>query len=398
MAVVSPFLDRSHGTERLVTEWVEHLADKFEIHVYSQHVSDIDAEKFVWHCIPRLPGPHVCNYAWWFVANHLWRAFDRHFRSIRYDLIFSPGINCIDADVISVHVVFAEYMERNADNLRFSRHPLREWPRLIHRRLYYGLIIFLERRIYTRSGATLILMARKTLKQLREIYGRSEWFPVVYAGLDLDKFNPQRRLGLRMPARKELDLPGNSFAILLIGNDWRNKGVPVLLDALTQLRTSAIDLLLVSREDTSPLRAIVRERNLEGRVHFLPPRKDVEFYFAAADVYASPSLEDTFAIPAAEAMACGLPVITSAAAGVSEIMSHGVDGLILANPTDATGLAAMIRRLHEDTGFRSVLGENAARTAQQYSWERNGREMGAIFEQILRRKGRSVAETIVQDV
>lgn len=91
-----------------------------------------------------------------------------------------------------------------------------------------------------------------------------------------------------------------------------------------------------------------------------PPRKDVEFCYAAADVYTGPSLQDSYAMPVAEAMACGLPVITSAA-GVSEIVTNGVDGLILEDPRDAAGLAAMIRRLHEDKKFRDRLGERSSR-------------------------------------
>ena len=128
------------------------------------------------------------------------------------------------------------------------------------------------------------------------------------------------------------------------------------------------------------------ERNLNGRVQFLPPRKDVEFYYAAADAYAGPSLEDAFALPVAEAMACGLPVIVSREAGSSEIITHGVDGLILEDPTDSAGLAEMIRRLYEDAEFRRRLGERAAETARQYTWERNGRELTSIFEEILRQK------------
>ena len=77
---------------------------------------------------------------------------------------------------------------------------------------------------------------------------------------------------------------------------------------MTELRNLPIDLLIVGREDPTPFRAMAKDRALQDRVHFLPPRKDVEFYYAAADAYTGPSLEDTFALPPAEAMACGLPV------------------------------------------------------------------------------------------
>src|SRR5581483_1765279 len=116
----------------------------------------------------------------------------------------------------------------------------------------------------------------------------------------------------------------------------------------------------------------------------------------AADAYVGPSLEDSFSMPVAEAMACGLPVITSAAAGVSEIISHGVDGLILENPSDATALASMVRTLYEDAEIRSKLGENAATTAQRYSWDRSGAEIVAILEQALRRKSHATAESVTE--
>src|SRR6266478_2277053 len=112
LAVVSPFLDKRHGTERIVLEWLSQLAGAFELHVYSQHVEDLDLPKITWHRIPKLPGPHLFNFIWWVAANHLWRAWDRRFRGLRHDLTYSPGINCLDADAISVHIVFAEYVRR----------------------------------------------------------------------------------------------------------------------------------------------------------------------------------------------------------------------------------------------------------------------------------------------
>lgn len=142
VAVVSPFLDQSHGTERIIIEWLSRLADDFDLHVYSQRVEDFDRSKFTLHRIPELPGPHLFNYLWWFAANQMWRAFDSWFRGLKPDLVFTPGINCFDADVISVHIVFAEFFRQAKPELRFSSTPLSQWPRLLHRRVYYGLIIF----------------------------------------------------------------------------------------------------------------------------------------------------------------------------------------------------------------------------------------------------------------
>jgi glycosyltransferase involved in cell wall biosynthesis len=394
LAVVSPFLDKTHGTERRVVEWISQLAADFEIHIYSQRVEDLDLSTVTWHRVPRLPGPHLFSFLWWLAANCFCRAWDRRFHGLRHDLIFSPGINCFDADAVSIHIVFAEYIQRVRLELRLSGKRPWVWPRLIHRKLYYLLVTLLERWTYTRRNISLILIARKTAASLANFYGRREHLPIIYIGLDHATFNPARRAQLRAEARKALALEDSHFTLLLIGNDLRNKGLPVLLRALGELRDLPIHLLVLSREDPAPFLTPIAAQGLVGRVHFLPPRNDVVFYYAAADAYAGPSREDTFAQPPAEAMACGLPVVVSSRNGTSEIISDGVDGLILSDPADSESLAAMIRRLYEDRAYGDRLGRNAERTAQQYTWERNGRELASIFRDILSRKARLAAQPL----
>jgi glycosyltransferase involved in cell wall biosynthesis len=387
IAVVSPFLDRSFGTERIIIEWIHQLAENFEIHIYSQHVQDVDPNAAVVHRIPRLPGPHLFNYVWWFMANHIWRAFDRNFHGLRHDVVLSPGINCLDADTISVHIVFGEFFERVRSELRLRVNPVKFWPKLLHRRLYYGLIISLEKIVYRNEGNILVLIAQKTARDLGRIYGRQADCRVLYLGLNHERYNTSRRLALRGKARVEIGIADGRFAVLMVGNDWHKKGLRTLLTALTLLDDVPIDLLVVGRDDQAPFREMAANLGVEQRVRFLDPREDVEFYYAAADAYAGPSLEDTFALPPTEAMACGVPTIVSSENGACEIIQHGVDGLVLTDPKDAAGLAAMLRRLYEDEEYRAQLGAAGSQTTQQFTWKRNGEELKAVFEEILRRKG-----------
>jgi glycosyltransferase involved in cell wall biosynthesis len=393
LAVVSPFLDKQHGTERCVLEWVSQLAGAFEVHIYSQRVEDLDLCKFVWHRIPKLPGPHLLNFVWWLVVNRLSRGW-RH----PYDLVFSPGPNCLDADVISVHVIFAEYARKNGTRLAFTQNPISSWGRLLHRKLYYSVVMLLERLAYTRQEVGLIPVSRKIAEDLGRFYGRHDHLSVMYAGLDHDVFNPSRSAALREEARGQIGISAQRFVLLLIGNDWRNKGLSTLLSALAQLRDLAIDLVVVGRDDSEPYRILAQGYDLDSRVYFQPLRHDVEFYYAAADVYAGPSLEDAFALPVAEAMACGLPVIASAAAGVSEIITNGVDGLVLQDPTDAGALGVMIERLYEDRELCAAMGKKAAETTRQYTWERNGAELSQIFREILRRKAAIPTQSVGQEL
>jgi glycosyltransferase involved in cell wall biosynthesis len=390
IAVISPFLDKSHGTERMVIEWVERLADCFEIHIFSQEVSQLDLSKFVIHHIPKIPGPHLLNYLWWYTANQWWRRVAR-WKGMEFDLVYSPGINCPDADAITVHIVFAEFVRRVADDLRFSRNRIALWPRLIHRKLYYRTIMALERRVFSDPNTQIILTAPQTAAEIRSFFGRDEKFPVLPPGIDHTAFNSAKRQDLRESARKTLNLADGQFTLLLIGNDWRKKGLGTLLESLRQLDDLPVSLLVVGRDDPGPFLSEIRATALDGRVRFLPPRADVESYYAAADAYVGPSLEDTFALPASEAMSCGLPVIISARAGAAAIVKDGVDALVLDDPTDSAKLAALIRSLHGSAELRASLGRNAEATVAQYTWERSAQVLAAVFQEILLRKGLSRA-------
>ncbi|MGB6430255.1 MAG: glycosyltransferase family 4 protein [Candidatus Acidiferrales bacterium] len=386
LAVVSPFIDKRHGTERRIAEWTARLTEDYDVHVYSQRVEDLDLAHLTWHRIPKIPGPHIVNFTWWLAANHAWRWWDRSFRGIRHDLVFTPGTNCLDADAISIHIVFAEFVRQVRPELALARNPVRSWPRLLHRWIFYRLTIALERHLYTGPRAQLILIARKTAADLDRFYGAHDELPVVYMGLDHAVFDPQRRLARREATRRELGIPADQFVFLLVGNDWRKKGLFTLLEALPSLSDLPVALYVAGNDETRPYDAPIERLKLAGRVRFLPSRGDVAYYYAAADAYVGPSLEDTFAQPPMEAMACGLPVITTSTNGTAEIMTDSVDGLILQDPNDVSTIASYMRSLYEDSDLRARLGERAAETARRYAWDDNGRQLREIFSEILRRK------------
>src|SRR4029077_16140896 len=86
-----------------------------------------------WHHVSDIPGPHLLKYPWWFLANSWQRWRDRRSGRVLPDLVYSPGINCPDADVIVVHIVFREFYERVRSQLALHRLPLPIWPRAVHR-------------------------------------------------------------------------------------------------------------------------------------------------------------------------------------------------------------------------------------------------------------------------
>jgi glycosyltransferase involved in cell wall biosynthesis len=391
LVVLSPFLDKRHGTERCVAEQIERLCGVYEIHLYSSRVEDVDLSGITWHRVPALGGPHLFAYIWWLCANRFQRWRDAKFHGIPPDVIYSPGVNCLDAGVVSVHVLFSkvreeivrEQMGRESDAAQTS---ITSWPLNLHRRIYYRLLESLENKVYRRDDIFLAAVSEKGAQDIRARFGPKKHLSVIYHGVDCAKFNPRQRMNLRSTARTDLALPSEAFAILFIGNDWRNRGLPCLLDAVGLLQDPNVHVLVVGTDSTAPYQRRVDQLGLAGRVHFLPPRRDVEFYYAAADAYAGPSLEDTFSLPPAEAMACGLPVITTRATGVSEIIHHHQDGLILENPADSKTLSEGLARLKDDRNWRDQMGLAAAQTAAQYTWAENSARLQQVINSLLKSK------------
>ncbi|MDP9339099.1 MAG: glycosyltransferase family 4 protein [Acidobacteriota bacterium] len=384
IAVISPFLDRHHGTERCIIEQLERFPVEAgdEIHIYSQRVQDVHGviryksgaaaaagQNRFWHKVASLPGPHLFQYLFWFYANTIsrWRSANS---GVKSGLVYSPGINASSADAIAVHVVFQELYPLVFSKHRFRDTPARDWPRLIHRRLYYRLIMALEKKIYRRPDVSLAAVSVKVSKQLARHFQRQD-VRVIHHGVDTEDFSVLRRSAARPEARKQLGLSGVDFILLLIGNDFKNKGLDALLRALAELRDLPWKLLVVGDDVRSGYEHVLRDLGIAARVLILQPLPDVLQFYAAADAYVGPSLEDAFGLPVLEAMACGLPVVCSAQAGVSEVVSNGLDGIILNDPQDAQEIASVLRSLMMDIALCKRLGAQGAITAREHSWNRN---------------------------
>jgi glycosyltransferase involved in cell wall biosynthesis len=394
LAVVSPFLDRQHGTELCIIEQIERLAGKehWSIELYSQKVSQLNGVRpasavfanepgtIRWHHVSDIPGPHLLKYLWWFFANYWQRWRDRHSGRVRPDLVYSPGINCPDADVIVVHIVFREFYKRVRSELALHRLPLEIWLRVLHRKLYYTLAMFLERKIYRNTRVRLVAVSSLVAGQLKSHFQRED-VTVIPNAVDTLRFTVEARMGKRDASRQSLSYGERDFVLLLIGNDWKKKGLDTLLRAIALLKDLPLRELVVGNDEPSFYRPLVDQLALQDRVRFEKPSLDVLSFYAAADLYVGPSLEDSFGLPILEAMACGLPVIASPNAGASEMIRDGETGFILRDPQDQTELASLIRRIQADDTLRLSVGAAASRYAMtNCSWDDNAERTRQILE------------------
>jgi glycosyltransferase involved in cell wall biosynthesis len=397
IAVVSPFVDRRHGTERALAEVVERLARDYgcEIHLYAQRVEDLsisdpraarskESGVIFWHKVPSILGPHVVQFLAWMFLNGFLRWWHTAFGRAPYDLVLSPGINCLDPDVVIVHALFHRLKELAREENQ-DRAAQAGFFRRLHRRVYYGLLTKLERRTYSHPRVALAAVSKRTAGLLKGYFHRED-VCVIPNGVDTRNFSMAARLARRAESRRRRGFSEEDFVLLLIGNDWHNKGVPCILEAMAALRALPIRSLMAGNDDAEPFRARAEELGVEDRCRWEVSSADVLDFYAAADVYVSPSREDSFGLPVAEAMACGLPTITSVCAGVADYIDDGVDGVVLRDPRDTQTLAELIERLQTQPDLRDSLGDAASKTIQEWGWNRNA---AAVWELLKHAKSKT---------
>jgi glycosyltransferase involved in cell wall biosynthesis len=393
LAVVSPFVDRQHGTERVLAELLTRLVEKYGcvIHLYSQRVVGLALENrdspknpvqpgIYWHRIPSVAGPHLLQFLSWLFLNKACRWWREHIGGDRSDLLLSPGINCFDSDVIVVHALFHRVWELAQSESRRSK-SLRDW----HRQVYYRLLVALEKRIYSDQKVALGAVSQRTANLLDSNFGRRD-VRVLPNAVDLQTFSPLQRMQRRPTARQEWKFSEQQVVLLLIGNDWSVKGLGTLLRAMAETQNENLRLLVAGGDAPGPFQQLANSLGLVDRVHWVLPRADVLSLYAAADIYVSPTREDAFALPPLEAMACGLPVITSVFNGGAEVIYDWVNGFVLADPSDTRALAELLKRLSIDADLRARVGEMAAQAAQAYTWERNATKTWEFLNDVVRAK------------
>jgi UDP-glucose:(heptosyl)LPS alpha-1,3-glucosyltransferase len=136
-------------------------------------------------------------------------------------------------------------------------------------------------------------------------------------------------------------------------------------------------------------RALASEAGVATRVTLHPATSQIERYYAAADVFVLPTPYDAFGMVITEAMACGLPVVTTRLAGASELLDDGVHGRIVQSPADVDGLGAAMQALAVDPAGRERMGRAAAELMRHHTWDRVAeRTLSVYYDHLARRGGR----------
>jgi len=234
---------------------------------------------------------------------------------------------------------------------------------------FHRLMLCLERRLFTHPGLhRVIANSRQVREEVIRHYGVDPArIRVIYNGLDRQRFHPLEA-GSRAALRRRLGTPADAEVVLFVGSGFERKGLIYLLQAFGSLRDRAVHLWVVGKGRAASYLREAERLGVAHRVKFWGPAAETAPFYQAATVLALPTLYDPCSNVVLEALACGVPVITTAANGAAEFITSGENGAIIPAPDDIPGLTEAL------TAFlaqgRDPLGRRAATAAVAHlNWE-----------------------------
>uniref|UniRef100_A0A7C2P257 Glycosyltransferase family 1 protein n=1 Tax=Schlesneria paludicola TaxID=360056 RepID=A0A7C2P257_9PLAN len=262
------------------------------------------------------------------------------------------------------------------------RQQLQRWnPR--HRTL-----LDIERRLFSPDGPRrIIVQSRLDARLLREEFGVSDHrLRHVPNGVDLSVFTPDDGED-RERVRRELGLSSDQPLLVFAAMDFRRKGLDSLLQALGRIERREAHLVVLGNGDIAGYRRRAAQCGVAARVSFLGRQSEMRRYYRAGDLFVLPTIYEPFPNVNLEAMACGLPVITTATAGGADIVEDQVNGLLIPNAWAVEELADGIDRLLSMSAApRDAMSAACIATARQFPVQRNAREVAAVLEEAYREK------------
>ena len=356
IALAHKRLDLRGGTERILYRTAEGLQDRgHEVHLFCHKFCISPPPGVFGHRVPGLSWPRTARLLTFgflaprVIAKHdcdVVMSFDR---LVTQDIFRSGG---------GPHKTFLEKMTSHRGILKELRYGMS---------LYHRLALFIEKRQLSPRGSwKIIAVCEQTKREMIAAYGIcDEKITVVHNGVDHKRFHPDRRMNGGRRIREELGIAVNSPVVLFIGTGFRRKGLDRLLRLWDRSEFPEIYLLVVGND--AKLAHYRKQWGREKKVIFVGPQQNVEDYYAAADLFVLPSIQEAFGNVVLEALASGLPAITISGLGAMDRVEGDLKEGLLTDPDDAEELRTKILRLLDPVRWHR-LSQKARQQAEKYAW------------------------------
>lgn len=268
------------------------------------------------------------------------------------------------------------------------RYP-KKWLRIINSiRPRLALRLYIENRIFKKGNYKKIIANSFYCKhQILERYKVSpEDIVVVYNGVDRERFSPEVKSLYRAKVRNELNIPSSHKVVVFVSNNWARKGLKELIKAFAKLGQSRpVWLVAVGKSNKRVYERLGRRLGVSKKIIFVNYTKEPWRYYGAADLFVLPTYYDPFANVVLEALACGVPVVTTRTNGARELIIEGKNGYLVDTPQDITQIAEYI----EEILFKSNPDQaerEAVASVGGFTIERNVSKTLEVFKDVMKKK------------
>ncbi len=369
------FSKKRGGAERYLVDLCGRMAaEGYEVHVYAEHRDEEDPRMF-FHSVKTISFPRSLR-----LLSFAIRA-TKAIENGNYDITFGVG-NTLKADVLQPHggVHWAWFWR----SLGAYDHPIL-WTTKVLGRIFspkQWVSGWVEDAPYQGNRFRAIIAISDLVKQdmMRWYRIPEERIAVVYNGVDVERFHPRNRQ-YRGEIRGRHGIGAEELVILFVSNNFRMKGLGFLIKVLAKIKKegpSPFKLLVLGRDRQDSYLSLAKDVGMLEEVIFAGSTKEPEKYYGASDLLVHPTFYDACSLAVLEALASGVPVITTRYNGASGIITQGQEGFVISDPRDDRALGGKI--LFFLNREKLTTASIAARhLAESYSLERNWEEIRNIL-------------------
>jgi len=370
VALVRSRYDPAGGAERFVQNAIAALkGEGVSLTIVTRHWPDHDGSAII------VDPFHIGS--WWRDAGFA-RAACAELSRRRFDLVQShERIACCDV-YRAGDGVHAEWLAQRArvqsgfDAWRTRMNP------------HHRYLLAAERSLFTSPRLRAVICNSEMVRgEISSRFGTPrEKLELIRNCVDSTHFSPDLRSEAREPMRQQLSIPRDANVVLHVGSGFERKGVASLLRAMAKASTKPWAVIVGRDKSAGVYAQLARDFGVDSRVRFVGSVSDVRPYHAVADSFVLATLYDPFPNAAIEAMASGLPVVTTTKCGAAEMVTEEESGFIR-DALDIDGIAAVLDRLDPATASR--MGAKAREAVSALTPQSMAQQYLALYRRLLHR-------------
>jgi len=242
----------------------------------------------------------------------------------------------------------------------------------------------IEREIFTDKKVKYIAISEMVKRDMKKFYHlKDDQIELVYNGVDVNRFQPCSAEE-REEAKRELDLDTQKITFSLVAHNFKLKGLREIIAIVDRLKDKHDNfiVLIAGKGKKKVYEAMIKSRGLEAHFNFLGAVDNPELVYRASDVYLQPTWYDPCSLVVLEAMAAGVPVISTEFNGASEMIRSGVNGYVIPHPDSLDQFEDAMLQLF-DSETRKRLGEQARLSVEPLTHEKNFLHMERVFKEFV---------------